>query len=87
MCVYDYIWKRETQLVSNIDYFIIIWYNIAKEREHEKKGVHMERIDMTLTGNSHLQQASANCGENVEQAQACCHASPSFDVTCSKIPM
>ena len=27
---YDYIWKRETQLVSNIDYFIIIWYNIAK---------------------------------------------------------
>lgn len=45
--------------VSDIDYFIDIWYNIDKGREHEKKGVTMERFGYDFNQKLALAQVSA----------------------------
>ena len=71
--------ERGTPSASDIDYFIVIWYNIDKGREHTQKGVTMERFGYDFNQKLALAQVSAYCGENVEQARACCHTSPSFE--------
>ena len=39
----------------------------------------MERFGYDFNQKLALAQVSAYCGENVEQARACCHTSPSFE--------